>query len=1302
MLCLQQLIVLVLALAHSGLSEVLYVDSSVSETVWPCGKVSSPCPSLEAAMKDLETIESVSIQVLSSTLTLNGTLEWLNKTDFHLRGSNNTGTLITCSNTSENNAGLVLQRVENVTVSAVHFSGCGTLRIYEGRARYHYMAVIHLVQCEYVTITGVNVTNSHGTGVAIIDPWSGNTSISHSRFGHNHIPAEYRNDRIGGSGVGVYLRGVKSVNKAVRFYVSHCTFEHNRRSSVKFNATVFNPAERGSGKGGGLGFSVWYNTSWNFVNITDCVFRNNTAHDGGGLAVLLSDDSSHNHINVTRCVFERNGCGEGGVETESGGGAYFGYISRRNITYRPQDNGFIVKDSVFRENCAQLGGGMTFTACRTNEIETSMSNTFLLDNCSWVENMAHVGAAVDVSPGEWDRTKMGFLPKLVVKDCNFNGNHNKLDRNQSFGSGVLFSSLVNVDFLGEVHFRDNNGSALVIVNAISDFTESDAVFEGNTGVQGGAISLTGISALVVGPGKTYNFTNNHATDRGGAIYNYLIDDHDFTASQSCFLYYSENDVSASDWEARFNFTGNTAGTYGHSIFSSSILSCVQMGDLDGDDTTWNTTQVFRWPEVFEFDSRTENQIATEGGSFLYDSLSLDIVPGEEHQLGVKMTDDNGQEIEVAFRTSMINTTKGTVEVNEESSCLSGNVIRLRGGTGSSGVLRLETVSSRKNCIAVNVTLLPCPPGFVLSGDECTCSKEMYPAIVECDMRSFQSSIKVGYWAGYIENDTFVTSLCPLSFCAYNSTSYKTEIPLPKVTSAGHLDEYICGPTRTGVLCTSCKPGYSVSYHSPSYRCLENSGYCEFGWLLYILTELLPVTLTFTAILALNVSFTSGSVSGFILFSHLLDSTIVSGSVVIQCDTTSLLSSLAWGYQLIYGIFTMEFFNIEPLSFCLWEGATVMDVLAFRYVTFVYAFLLVLVTLLFLKYCGNVFAKKYLRITTIKTSVIHGLSAFIVLCYAQVTKVSLYILIPGYMRGKNGRILKTKALLSGDAGYFGPEHLVYALPALFCLLTICALPPALLIFYPSVNKLLAVCNMSDKRLVVKVSRVVPINKLKPFLDSFQGCFKDNLRFFAGIYFLYRWITPLLFATMPTSAVYMTLGNAYILVLVVHAVFQPYTSRVYNIVDGCLFANLALIYSFAGYNYLFSHGLIEPFLIQIMYVNATVSIQLFLIYLPILALAVYACVVICRRIRLRRKISTPSVAEPLKCSVTSTDIQQLLNDSDGFPARLLEADYEKYSETSEKVRETTLASLGLLNTHTAITVTLTLFYCIVHRLYKIGQE
>ena len=1269
MMCVKWLVYVVLA--HSSWAQVLYVDSDASQSSnGVCGNRSSPCPTLEAALRT-RNIDSVTLHILSSTLTLSHPIELENTTAFHLRGRDVEGTLITCPSTSTSLPGLVFVRVDNVTLSNIHFSGCGAMRTYASTPRrtYYYRAAVHIHRSRDVSISGVNASHNHGAGVAIIDPLGGVISISNSNFSNNRVPAQDISSYSGGTGIYIRERRASDEDESVTIRVSHCTFEHNRATFTRVYSffNEFNQPYSGSGRGGGLDVILWYNASLNTIHVFDCYFHNNTAYLGGGLAIQLYDNCDHNHMHIEGCVFEHNGCAEG-LRTGSGGGAHFGY----SYAFQAQNNSFLIKDSIYRENCAQIGGGMTFFTSRNNLLEAAMSNTFVLDNCSWIGNTAFIGAAVDISPHVQDRTQEGFLPTLVFKDCKFMDNHitfQHKDLSQSFGSGTLFSSLFNIDFVGRVYFENNTGSAFVIVNAIANFSLCDAVFVGNTGVQGGAVSMIGVSALLIGPGRVYNFTSNRATDRGGAIYNYFLDDHDFAASRSCFLYYSDYFAFGPEWNVSVYFLGNMAGTYGHSIFTSSILPCIQLAQEENqlyeDSTLLNVTMIFRWPGVFYYDERTENQVATEAGSFIAtESLPFHIIPGDEHELSIVTTDDVGQQIETIFRASMIESrVNSSIHVDETFSCLSGNVVELKGETEESGVLLLETVTSRKNSVSMTVVLLPCPPAFVLSDNVCTCSIETYSATVGCDRRNFQAIIKVGYWAGYIENDTFVTSICPLAFCAYNDTTYEREVPLPKIASSSHLDEYICGPTRTGTLCGSCKTGYSVFYHSPSYNC-HKSQYCEWGWLFYILSELVPITLMFVVILALNISFTSGHINGFILFSQLLDPVIVNGSGVVQYP--QVISVLSWGYQLIYGVFSIEFFNIEPLSFCLWEGATVLDVLAFRYVTITYAFLLVLLTLWFLKYRGHMIAGRYIRITTIKNSVIHGLSAFVILCYAQCTKVSIYILISGYVRGKNGEILTSRVFFNGDTASFSVDHLPYALPAIACLMTISSIPPALLLFYPSVNKMLAFCKLSDARAVKTVSKQIPINKLKPFLDLFQGCFRDDLRFFAGIYFLYRWIALVMLALIPSiTGFYTSLGNVYIIVLLLHAVFQPYTRRVYNIIDGFLFANLALIYSIAGYNYLFSQGLTETYSIQNTYITTTASIQLILIYLPIVGMAVYLSMILYRRMiqqQRKQRTFTYVIVQPPRPTVTSTDVamDELVDGPDEFPARMLEANYEQYND------------------------------------------
>ena len=81
-----------------------------------------------------------------------------------------------------------------------------------------------------------------------------------------------------------------------------------------------------------------------------------------------------------------------------------------------------------------------------------------------------------------------------------------------------------------------------------------------------------------------------------------------------------------------------------------------------------------------------------------------------------------------------------------------------------------------------------------------------------------------------------------------------------------------------------------------------------------------------------ISFSSGTLNGLVFFSQVIDvftqDVILSNSQFNHASRAQTL--LQKGHQLIYGLLNLDFFPVYP--FCLWEGATIMDVLAFKYVT----------------------------------------------------------------------------------------------------------------------------------------------------------------------------------------------------------------------------------------------------------------------------------------------------------------------------------------------------------------------------------
>ena len=733
--------------------------------------------------------------------------------------------------------------------------------------------------------------------------------------------------------------------------------------------------------------------------------------------------------------------------------------------------------------------------------------------------------------------------------------------------------------------------------------------------------------MIIGSHR-YEFINNTASYQGGAVYAYLIDSTDFITSRSCFIQYrSENNTfSTNKWNASVTFIGNKAkdNMSGHAIYATTLHSCqvIISGQLSQHRyTLMNISEVFKSHGVrFDNNPTLQPQISTDGAQLHQSKPSSHlIIPGEKYKHGVTITDDFDLKIVTLFRASISRSTKN-IELDPSLSSFVGDKVQLSGAPEQTGSLYLRTVSPRQSYIRLKVKLLQCPPGFRLNNNsQCVCNVEWYVGLFKCDLEHFYTHLLPGFWAGLLamgNESELVTSPCP--FCNYSSSASNTtefEVILPRDHS--ELDETVCGGTRTGIVCGTCRKRFTVHFHSPGFLCKEEEPLgCRVGWLFYILSELVPVTAVFITVLLLNISFTSGTVNGFILFSQLLGTLDVDASGIIPLNfpesARDAIRGWTQGYKVIYGFLNLDYFSLEPLSFCLWKGATALDMLAFKYITILYALLLIVAVVWIMNQFGGRCLGKICRITAIKTSVIHGISTFLVVCYAQCIKVSLSLLIPVDIHIEKSSSFRPdhRVWLNGNILYFSKEHLCYTLPALFCLFTIGLLPPALLLAYPLLNRVLTAFGCENMKIVDYISQKFSFNKFKPVFDSIQGCFKDNFRFFASLYFLYRWMVLIIYMTTRGFSAYFTaVGGAFLLILTIHTVCQPYIKRAHNIIDTLLFANLVLISSLSFFNYYRSRGQRD---IERGGTILPATVQLVLIYLPLVVMCVYIVMILCKNI------------------------------------------------------------------------------------------
>ena len=1074
-----------------------------------------------------------------------------------------------------------------------------------------------IFNCTNISFKNVTVSGSEGIGLSVFN--TAGRNVFHKCIFKFNGKLNVR------SGTGLKLE-ISNYNETYQhiensiYIIENCNFTGN--IAYEDSEVLDSPL----GRGGGLTIHVRYESCKNTILITGCYFFNNSASKlGGGLYSYFLDNTVGNSLTLSNSVFEENSSPSGY------GGAYSLGFDRQTESHNCTNNTIQVDACLFQNNTALYGGGLSFTSTQ-NHNRTSY-NKMRHRNCTWTNNSAHYGAAIVLLPNSWTVHKTGSFMSPIFEDCNILNNHvmendivehrklNEPFHQSTMGAGVLYCTLIDIQFRGTLIMENNGASAILGSSCSLNFIiGSTAIFTGNSGYAGGAIYLTGHSTIFVNEGNSFVFRNNTAQTDGGAIYHQSSDIIEHAHSYTCFISRSED---ADKNTVKFEFAGNLAGVgngergHGNSIHVTSLQPCIReynsslngLANFSGNIRDHNEMV----SEVSSFSSAPSNNISVD---------NLPIIPGKYTHLDFEGLDDRFEERSAVYIVTVENKRNGNVISDELSSFAINNSIKLLGNPGDEATVHLSTLTKQKTVLSFSIKLSPCPPGYVLrilqnNSSGCVCSSDTntrYSGINSCDTLHFTAKKNRGYWAGYDESvsiysdSSFVTGYCPIGYCKYSSHQ------LPEEASREILNDNVCNRGREGVLCSKCERNKSVYFHSTHFKCGKQD-LCHLGLLFYLASEILPVTVSFLVIIMANVSFTSGSLNGFILYAQVIG--FFQMRINNRIELPWCIKNVYETIHMFYEIFNLQFFNINLLSFCIFKNATILDLLMFQYTTVFFSFLLVLLILLVFKTCNVRPIKSFFRcrVHSLKASIVHGLSAFLVLCFAKCAHVSTIVLSYGWIRGKGEKMVKTVVYVYGEYDWFSLDHFKYVIPSVIIGVVIVVIPLVILLSYPVCFKCLAALGVRERKCTLFLCK--PIEKLVPFLDSFQGCFKDNCRFFAGLYFLYRILILLNNSLTLTYYFYILLEVQLILMLLVHGIVQPYKKRSHNLIDSLLFANMAIINGISMFNYS------QSFSPQLFLNNLQVSfvIQEILMLLPLLCIvlyyALYPVAKRCLKLRLKRR-------------------------------------------------------------------------------------
>ena len=1175
------------------------------------------CQSLEyvsSHLKDLPT-GAITLVITSDSLTVSKTVSFSGINGLTISGQGIGKTRITCSSIKKE-VGLVFNNCTQLALGNFSIDNCGCrLNV----TLISVAASIGIKNSTNVTVSFLMITKSRGRAMIMNDIMSYGT-VSHCVILKNGSP---RNETdIHG---GLFMRLSENVSNAV-ITISNCTFSENYITKVN----VHDKWKNHDVHGGGMSLFLW-KTFNNRINITGTNFTYNEAPMAAGLKINVTKGNG-NIIQVIHCNFSNNNASIGGGGSDVGLSDMIEdesriYSSMKNIENK---NRIFLNQSVFYNNSALFGGGLAMYASSS---KSNFINTVIVDNCTFLNNKAFGGSAVNVNRDVKQINGLKhFGSTFHFISCEFSCNHagrepisvaTAADISQT---GTLFTSLVPVIFSGNNTFYHNNGTAVYSSDGVLNFTKSSFTnFSNNVGEKGGAILLVGTAYLNIQPNSSLHFESNKASI-GGAICSVQLETKYFGYTELCFIKSERPETIA------FSFQDNHATSgIANDIFVANVRECVYRCSV-------NSSLVFTEQCIGNMSfSNNQSSIASSTETITVDK-AVEPFPGIPYKLNVTQKDVFNNDVSQLFPLTVGFMYACKISIDPGFIILTDNNIKLYGQPGSSGKLVLQGYTNTNVQVSTNVNLSYCSPGYVLNNDTCVCSAaDDFTRLEGISCPNGSAVLQGATWAGYLRKfpHELMTANCKVGLC-----NRKRETVLTKKL------ENVCHDSREGVLCSQCKPNYTVYYHSNSYLCKEISN-CKHGILLYVVSELLPITIIFLVILILNINITTGAVNTFIFCAQVLSSLFIDAFEVVKTDNNALRNIFSL-YRLGSGFLNLNIFVFDHFSFCLIKDAKILDLFLVKYFSVIYAFSLIVLTVIIMRLnslysCIKLCHKCGRR--NIRTSIINGLIAFLILCYFQCVRITFNILVPSSIIRSGGKVVSVRLLFDGDIEYMSYHHLPYAISAILCLLIVILPPPIVLTLEPLLIRFSGILKFRRNSFTYCLHRFRM--KLKPFLDSFQGCFKDNCRCFAGLFFFYRVIV--LAPSVYSSSIVFSYMQATIILLcicILHGLVRPYQKKWHNYVDLLLLANITAVTMLTTIDVF-----IELSSTNYISKKAILISQVILVSLSLIYVCLYFIYYLLKRFNVLHKFQQMSFTMLPVTSTKADPSTASLIDDDSLPARLL---------------------------------------------------
>ena len=592
----------------------------------------------------------------------------------------------------------------------------------------------------------------------------------------------------------------------------------------------------------------------------------------------------------------------------------------------------IVGISVFSKNLARNGGAIYFWQSRF-EFE-------ILGNTTFTQNVAALGGAVHF--GNTQNVKIGQKVQF--------------SKNRAIYGGALFSALVTLLECGGTYSNNTAqyGGAMVLYNTNAVAKSLTTISGNHADVTGGGITFILLSTLTI---QSNGFTvEKNTAPLGGGMYisnssifinaTVKLVNNSAIEGGGCYLGDKSRFYLAS--EANVLFSNNLASQRGGAIYSEMRLECITLLHLSiACVFTVQNAIVKQYLQLWNNSARSAGDVLYGGqidiclASYGYNIYNISNMVNDTTSLSEIASDPcctcfcNNREIQCSALTIEVEVYPGqtfkvpVVTVGQANGVVPSSVQAELGPNSQATMGAFQNSQNTKTactsltftlysknytetitlttgkCILVqpnlkryiNVTLLQCPEGFELLGSpaQCICQERLQAYTKDCTIDDQKIHRTTSFWSGY-DNATRGLILhphCPFDYCT----------PPPNNFTMEHSDLQ-CSYNRASLLCGQCQPGFSLALGTS--RCLRCSNYYLALLPVFAVAGLALVVFLF----ACKLTLVRGTINALIFYANLVHS---NRTLFFPMGNTNILTVFIAWLNLDFGLETCFYHGMDTYT-----------------------------------------------------------------------------------------------------------------------------------------------------------------------------------------------------------------------------------------------------------------------------------------------------------------------------------------------------------------------------------------------------